>query len=332
MDGEPDVSVVVPAYDAERTIGQALDSVFSQAGVTAEVIVIDDGSRDATRTAAEQAARTAEPGRLRLLSHPGGVNRGVAASRNLGLADARAPFVAFLDADDWLLAGSLVRRATALREHGDVALVYGRVRPVSPAVAGGGFVGSGVPRRPASMRCWLLFENPIPTSTVMVRRASVPGGRLFPETLRHQVEDWAAWLAIAARAPMLFLDEDLAVYRRTPASWSVRLADREVRHAQLREEAELVRSVAGHDPTVPGAVVADALAYRSAILLVEGLGQLARFRVAAAGLSLRSARSVAGSPAILCRAVCSWVPRIKGRAWFSRRRRTGAPWRAFNAS
>jgi hypothetical protein len=327
----PEVTVVIPAYNAETTIAQALASALTQEGVSTEVIVVDDGSADATPRVVDEAARTAGSGRVRLLSHPSGANRGVAASRNLALAGARAPFVAFLDADDWFLPDSLAKRMRAMREHRDAVLVYGRIRPAWSSVDQSEFVGFGIPARPMSMVTWLLFENPIPTSAVMVRMRSVPE-HPFPEHLRHQIEDWAAWLAICRRGKTLFIDEELAVYRRTPASWSTRLEDRRVRHAQLREEAELLRLLADHDLEVPRTRVAEALAYRSGILLVEALGQLARLRVPTARLCLDSALAVAGSSRILAHAAWFWMPRIKARGWFPRRDRAGPAWNAFTAS
>src|SRR3954469_10276808 len=89
----PEVSVVIPAYNAAQTVGTAVDSVLAQTFADLELIVVDDGSRD--DTAAVVRARDAPRGKLVRSS-----NQGVAAARNRGLALASGAFVAFLDADD----------------------------------------------------------------------------------------------------------------------------------------------------------------------------------------------------------------------------------------
>jgi glycosyltransferase involved in cell wall biosynthesis len=104
----PDVSVVIPCYNAERWVGRAIDSVLAQEGVTVEVIVIDDGSTDGS----VDVLRRYED-RIHWETGP---NRGACAARNRGLALACADYVMFLDADDYLLPACLseLRRQSAL--------------------------------------------------------------------------------------------------------------------------------------------------------------------------------------------------------------------------
>jgi hypothetical protein len=331
VERDPDVTVIIPARDAGATIAEALDSVLDQDGIDAEVVVVDDGSRDTTAEIVTGVARALGGERVRLARHPGGVNCGVAASRNLGLALARAPVAAFLDADDRLLPGSLAARLEVLRAHPAVALVYGSVRPDAPGLLAGAFHGRGTPGRPATLSTWLLFENPIPTSTVMVRRSAVPKSP-FPQGLHHQIEDWAAWLAIGVRGQAFFIERELAVYRRTPASWSTRLEDRWVRHEQLREEADFLRSLLGGPLAGRQRVVEEALAYRSGVLCVEALGQLGRLRLGTGRRCIASASAVAGSSRVFARAVARWLPRLKLRSWFGTPPTTGPAWPEFIAS
>lgn len=100
----PSVSVLVTAYDAAATIGDAVRSALREPE-TAEVIVVDDASRDATATAAEAAGYG--DARLRVIRCA--VNAGPAAARNLALEAATGAFVAVLDADDFLLPGRFAR-------------------------------------------------------------------------------------------------------------------------------------------------------------------------------------------------------------------------------
>ena len=113
----PQVSVVIPAFNAERHIESCLDSVFGQGSDLAlEVIVVDDGSTDGT------AARLAEfPQVIRLQQ----ANAGPAAARNAGIGQARGEFVAFLDVDDLWPEGKLRLQIDMLMRHPDAALCFG---------------------------------------------------------------------------------------------------------------------------------------------------------------------------------------------------------------
>lgn len=95
-----DICVIIPALNASATISRAVASALAQAEVR-EVIVVDDGSRDGTRAAA--LAADDGSGRLKLIRFE--ANRGPAAARNVALDAGTAPFVAILDADDYLLPG-----------------------------------------------------------------------------------------------------------------------------------------------------------------------------------------------------------------------------------
>ncbi len=105
----PEVSVVIPTYNRASTIGRALDSVLNQSVRDIEVLVVDDGSTDATVATVEAVADQ----RVTLLRHA--TNKGAAAARNTGIRAARAPFIAFLDSDDAWLPGKLTAQLAALR-------------------------------------------------------------------------------------------------------------------------------------------------------------------------------------------------------------------------
>jgi succinoglycan biosynthesis protein ExoO len=97
----PDVSVIIAAWNAERTIGRAIRSACGQQGVDVEVIVADDASTDATAA----TVRALGEKRVRYLAYP--VNGGPGAARNTAIAAARGSWIAVLDADDVLLPGRL---------------------------------------------------------------------------------------------------------------------------------------------------------------------------------------------------------------------------------
>ena len=94
------ISVIIPVYKAERFLTDAIASALSQEE-TAEIILIEDGSPDHSLEVCTHFAEN-HPN-IRLLRHPNGQNKGASASRNLGMRNARFPFIAFLDADDMYL-------------------------------------------------------------------------------------------------------------------------------------------------------------------------------------------------------------------------------------
>ena len=115
----PIVSVVIPVFNGERFLGEAIGSVLDQQYVPLEVIVVDDASRDGSAALAESYGV-----RVRVLRLPGNV--GPAAARNAGVSASRGAVLAFLDADDRMATGRLRRDVGYLVAHPDVAVLLGR--------------------------------------------------------------------------------------------------------------------------------------------------------------------------------------------------------------
>lgn len=109
MKAKPQVSCIVPAYNAAAYLKQALNSALAQSRVPMQLIVVDDGSTDATADIAGQFG-----GNVEIISQP---NCGPAAARNSGLAAARGEFIAFLDADDLWCKDKLERQLAAFSEN-----------------------------------------------------------------------------------------------------------------------------------------------------------------------------------------------------------------------
>jgi glycosyltransferase involved in cell wall biosynthesis len=115
---DPLISCIVPVFNGERFLAEALDSILGQTYRPLEVIVVDDGSTDAT---AELAAGYAP--RVTCLRQD---NRGAASAKNLGVSASRGELIAFLDADDLWLPGKLERQAAWLRERPGFCLCLSR--------------------------------------------------------------------------------------------------------------------------------------------------------------------------------------------------------------
>jgi peptidoglycan/xylan/chitin deacetylase (PgdA/CDA1 family)/SAM-dependent methyltransferase len=120
----PKVSVIIPLYNAARTIGETIESVLVQSMPDWEAIIVDDGSSDASRERAGAYARIFKD-RIFILQHPDGKNHGLSATRNLALERARGEFVAFLDADDIWMPGKLEYDTDILRKHPQAVGVVG---------------------------------------------------------------------------------------------------------------------------------------------------------------------------------------------------------------
>ncbi len=112
------ISVIIPTYNNAEYISAALDSVLNQEHKHVEIIVVDDGSTDNTESVLLPYVNK------KLIRYIHQENQGVASARNAALNLAIGEYVAFLDADDILLSGSLTKRITLMQEYGDVDFVF----------------------------------------------------------------------------------------------------------------------------------------------------------------------------------------------------------------
>ncbi|MGZ7090379.1 MAG: glycosyltransferase family 2 protein [Candidatus Angelobacter sp.] len=120
----PKVSVIVSFLDAQAFFREAVESVLAQTFADWELLLVDDGSSDQSSSLALQyAAQHSE--RIRYFQHDGHANRGLPASRNLGLRQARGKYIALLDSDDVWLSRKLEEQVGLLEMHPGVVLLYG---------------------------------------------------------------------------------------------------------------------------------------------------------------------------------------------------------------
>jgi len=124
VDVEPLVSVVVPFLNCAEFLQEAIDSVFSQTYRNWELLLVDDGSTDASSAIARRCCE-AHPERVQYLEHPGHANRGTAPSRNLGLRCAKGDLIAPLDADDVWFPRKLKQQVKLLGENSQAGMVFG---------------------------------------------------------------------------------------------------------------------------------------------------------------------------------------------------------------
>lgn len=119
----PRVSVLMPVYDAARTLPACLQSLARQTEARWECVAVDDGSRDESAAVLQAAAR--RDARIRVVSMP---HRGIVAALEAGLAHCRAPVVARMDADDWMHRERLALQLSALNARPDLSAIGAHVR------------------------------------------------------------------------------------------------------------------------------------------------------------------------------------------------------------
>jgi glycosyltransferase involved in cell wall biosynthesis len=200
-------SAIIPSFNAASFVLDAVESCARQEYPPLEILVVDDGSTDAT-----SAVVTGRAAALPSLSYIKQANQGVSAARNTGLARARGDYVVFLDADDRLMPGALAS-ATPVTQSG--AVVYGQVQYFGPGA-------SGMPRR-APIN---LDENTV--DTLFWHGAIPPGAFCVPRAVALEVggfdrrfsyaADLHFWLRCGTRAPFRGTDQVTLDYRVHDAS------------------------------------------------------------------------------------------------------------------
>jgi glycosyltransferase involved in cell wall biosynthesis len=200
------VSVLIPVFNGANTVARAIDSVLCQRfDSELEVIVVNDGSTDATAAVLEQYE-----GRIRVLNQQ---NRGPAHARNAASALSTAKYIAFLDADDAFMSDKLTRTVPKLASDDEAAMLFhdavalnreGRevaASCVSPESA-----------HPPSMHEMLTRLWPILTSTVVMRRQTFQACGGFSEEFKFGYEDPDLWIRAREHGRFIYLAEPLTYY------------------------------------------------------------------------------------------------------------------------
>jgi glycosyltransferase involved in cell wall biosynthesis len=209
----PLVSVIIPAYNAEASIRQTIQSIISQVYQAIEILVVDDGSEDQTSAIVRELAQNDV--RLRLFSQP---NLGVAAARNAAIAHARGEFIAPIDADDiWHPHNLAMQVKCLLASSFRVGLTYGWSLDINTmGDCTGGFRAA---RIEGNVYKTLLCHNFIGNaSATLIRRSCFETVGGYNTEFRLQkaqgCEDWDLYLRIAEQYEFRFIPEFLIGYRK----------------------------------------------------------------------------------------------------------------------
>ena len=193
------VSVIIPVYNGERYISEAIDSVLNQTYKDLEIIVVNDGSTDNTVEILKEY-----DDKIRCKSQG---NKGQASAINEGIKMAKGKYIAYLDADDVCLPERFENQVKYLEEHPNVGLVYsdcyqidenGKIQRIIKSQPHDNFV--------------LLQKNYVPRSAVMHKRECLDEVGLFDERITGS-DDWDMWIRISEKFEMGYIGKPLVKHR-----------------------------------------------------------------------------------------------------------------------
>lgn len=208
----PRVSIIIPAYNASEFLAATLDSALAQTCPDVEIIVIDDGSTDATPDLLKTYSNHIRVSRQQ--------NAGQAAARNHGARLAHGELLLFLDSDDLLNADFLTQQSALLARFYGADAVYCDHRTIDDTGQITADTGAlGYPRPSGDILRALLHGPCIVTpGLVLLRRAAFEASGGFDEApAMRGYEDYALWLGMAARGYFIYNPHTLVSYRRHPA-------------------------------------------------------------------------------------------------------------------
>lgn len=213
------ISVVIPIYNTALYIEKGVASALEQPEV-AEVVLVDDGSTDGSTELCQRLSQQSP--RVNFYQHPGGVNRGISATRNLGIRNSQFPLIAFLDSDDYFLPGAFQLSSAKLQDKA-IDGVYGMVQVVTiaddqtvvetkvPTLIG---IKADVP--PEDLFSVLVNGrlNSFHANSLVIRRSLLEKTGLFDETLILK-EDVELWIRMAALGTLVSGDLEHPVAMHT---------------------------------------------------------------------------------------------------------------------
>ncbi len=212
------VSVIIPTYNRADLLGEALASALSQPYDDFEIIVVDDGSTDATPSV---LARFADP-RLRVVRQ---ANQGISGARNAGVAEARGEYIIMLDSDDRWRPNILPRLVQTLEAHPDAVLVYGRAQAIDPQGRPMPQMKGAAEPFPGQTQRSILYGDFVPGITALIRRAALVQAGPFDAAVSG-TEDWDMWIRLSHLGRFVFIDATLADFRLHPTQFTQTGGDR----------------------------------------------------------------------------------------------------------
>lgn len=269
----PSISVAMSVYNGERFLAESIESVLAQTRGDFEFLILDDGSSDNSAAIIDRYA--AADARIRPIHRE---NRGLIASLNQLLAEARAPIIARMDADDIAYPERFERQFAFLEAHPD----YGVVSSWADDIDENGLCvpcrGDDHPADHAGFLEAVHHSTPLCHPATMFRRDLVLAAGGYHRAFQH-CEDYDLWLRLADATKLCSLQETLLKYRRTDSQVSNRHIVEQKTNAAIAYYAWLERRAGRPDPTADLAVMPP-LDQLDALFGRSGIAQAVRARVA----------------------------------------------------
>ena len=226
----PKISVIIPAYNAERTIRKTIQSVQTQTFTDFELIVINDGSQDRTL----EILHSIKDERLKIFSYENG---GLPAARNRGIERSTGEFISFIDADDLWTPDKLELQFLALQQNPEAGVAYSWVVCRFEQGESVFFVNASSPLFAGNVYPNLLLGNFIGNgSNILMRRQLIKSVGNFDTTLKS-FEDWDFYLRLASILPFVVVPQRNIIYRKTSASMTSKAKIMEEQGLRLIEKA-----------------------------------------------------------------------------------------------
>jgi glycosyltransferase involved in cell wall biosynthesis len=228
----PTVSGIMIFLDAERFIDEAIESVLGQTYLDWELLLVNDGSTDESTAIAQHYARS-YPRQIQYLEHEGHHNKGMSASRNLGIRHAKGKYIAFLDADDVWLPNKLEQQVALIESQPKAAMLYGRTQYWhSWASKHGGHKQDCLTKLrvktdtmvdpPRPLIFYLHDEQVYPcTCSVLIRREVFENIGMFEEAFHNANEDMVFYTKLFLKSPVFISTRCWDRYRINPGSYWV---------------------------------------------------------------------------------------------------------------
>lgn len=203
-----DISVVMPVYNCEEFVGEAIESILQQSFTNFECIIVDDASTDGTPEILARYARIDQ--RVIILTNE--ENKRIAASLNMGIQAARAPYIARMDGDDWAYPDRLEKQLRFMQSHPEVTVCGGAVQFYETAQ------DVFLIQSYDAIKAFLLFDSPIPHPTVMMKKETVLSAGGY--SLECPAEDYDLWarLSLLPDVVMMNMPDTVLRYRTHPAA------------------------------------------------------------------------------------------------------------------
>lgn len=229
MNGKPLVSAITIFLNCEKYIEEAIESVFAQTYDNWELLLVDDGSTDNSTAIALRYAQE-YPHKVRYLEHPDHQNRGMSATRNLGIRNAKGEYIAFLDADDIWLPQKLEQQLATMDSQPEAEIVFGPTQywyswtsnPLDSkrdSLRGIDIPPNRLLQPPKLLSLLLQGKANTPgTCSILIRRKVVEEIGGFEEDFRGMYEDQAFFAKVYLKASVFVETKCWDKYRQHPDS------------------------------------------------------------------------------------------------------------------